>query len=191
MRFPPVSRHPDKRSQTITGKLLANEGGATAVEFGLLAPPLLLFIVGLIGYGLYFFTESSLEYGVEAASRKIRTGQVNSAGTQRDDKQMTVNEFKRSVCTTAGPLIDCDKLQVHVESGEKWSEITPPTCTNAEGGMTGSGGDEPISTYSGGASRIVLVTLCYNWDLAKTFGTYLKLPTGMQATAAFKSEPYS
>ncbi len=61
---------------------------------------------------------------------------------------------------------------------------------------TGSS-DELMSKYAGAASEVVLVTLCYKWDLAKNF-EFLQLGTGsngsgpamIQASTAFKSEPF-
>ena len=48
-----------------------------AVEFALVALPFLLFVLGIVGMGLYFLASTSLEYGVEAAARKIRTGEAD------------------------------------------------------------------------------------------------------------------
>jgi Flp pilus assembly protein TadG len=44
-----------------------DEQGTSAVEFAIVALPFFLFVLGLIGVGLYFFTMSSLSSGVEAA----------------------------------------------------------------------------------------------------------------------------
>lgn len=189
----PTSRRPTSRDRKASpNRFLTSEDGSTAVEFGMVGLPFLLFVLAIMGYGLYFFTESSLEYGVEAASRKIRTGEVNSAGTQREDHQVTNAEFKRAVCTAAGALIDCSKLRVHVQSKNNWIDINPPSCTNAGGGMADSTGqdNDPISSASGGASQIVMVTVCYQFDPATTF-SFLMLPSVLQAATAFKSEPYS
>ena len=68
----------------------------------------------------------------------------------------------------------------------------------ASGNMVGSTGStgELINKYSGSASEVVLVTVCYEWDLAQHF-KFLKLGSGdgsgpaiIQAATAFKSEPY-
>ena len=68
----------------------------------------------------------------------------------------------------------------------------------ASGNMVGSTGStgELINKYSGSASEVVLVTVCYKWDLAQQF-PFLQLGSGggsgpaiIQAATAFKSEPY-
>ena len=142
---------------------LRNEDGSTAIEFGLIALPFMLFVLAILCMGLYFLVSVSLEHGAEAASRKIRTGQVES-------NAVTVGQFRNLVCQNVGP---------------------------AMAGSTGKA-SEAISKYSGAASEVVLVTLCYRWDLANNF-KFLKLGSGangsgpaiIQAATAFKSEPYN
>jgi hypothetical protein len=172
---------------------LRDEQGATALEFAIVGLPFFLFVLGIMGLGLYFFATTSLEYGAEAAARKIRTGEANN-----DD--MTVQQFRQLVCDEAGSSINCGKLSIIVQHASSWSGITPQSCIDAKSGMAGSTGSsgELISKYSGEASDVVLVTLCYQWDLANDF-SFLGLGSGsdgsgpaiLQAAAAFKSEPYN
>src|SRR4029079_6502236 len=82
--------------------------GTSAIEFGIVALPFFFFVVGLIGVGLYFFTMSSLEYGAEAASREIRSGQAQKGS-------ITVSQFKNLVCLAAGSYINCNKLSVIIQ----------------------------------------------------------------------------
>jgi Flp pilus assembly protein TadG len=176
---------------------LRNENGTAAIEFAIVAMPFLSFVLGILGMGLYFFATTSLEYGVEAASRTVRTGEVRTAGAS--NKAMTVAEFRKAVCDAAGPYIDCSKLSVILQHATSWSGISPQACVDSKGNMAGSTGatGEPITNYSGGASEVVLVTLCYQWDLANAF-SLLKLGSSadgsgagiIQAATAFKSEPY-
>ena len=169
-----------------------NEDGVAAVEFALVAMPFLLFTLGLLGMGLYFLASTSLEYGVEAAARKLRTGEAEKG-------KMTVGGFRDLVCQSAGTYIDCGKVSTIVQHSENWAGINPQACTDATGkrvGSTGSSG-ELINKYSGTSSEVVLVTLCYEWALAQQF-PFLKLGSSadgsgsaiIQAATAFKSEPY-
>ena len=182
----PLLRRPHAAS-----RLVRNEDGSAAVEFALVAVPFLLFVLGVIGMGLYFLASTSLEYGVEAAARQLRTGEAEKGS-------MTVDSFRELVCKKAGSYIDCDKVSTIVQHATTWSGISPQACTDDDGNRVGSTGStgELINTYSGSASEVVLVTLCYEWDLAQHF-KFLKLGSGdgsgpaiIQAAAAFKSEPY-
>jgi hypothetical protein len=84
-----------------------------------------------------------------------------------------------------------------VQHAATWSGITPQACVDGNGKMVGStgSGDDMISKWTGSESEVVLVTLCYEWDLAKNFpflnlGNDGKGPAIIQAATAFKSEPY-
>jgi len=172
---------------------LRNERGATAIEFAIVAIPFFMFVLGTIGVGLYFFTTSALEHGVEAAARKIRTGEAQKSN-------LTVGGFKQLVCQEAGSSIDCGKLRVLIQHAQNWSGISPESCVNSDNNIAQSTGDadDVLYDYTGGSSEVVLVTLCYEWDLARSF-SFLKLGTGadgsgsavIQAVTAFRVEPYS
>ncbi len=193
MRFLPAPRsRPAPRCGRPPRQLLHNEDGSAAIEFGFVAMPFLLFVLGLLGMGLYYLAGSALEYGVEGAARKIRTGEAEKGN-------MTVGQFRTLVCESAGSAIDCGKMSVIVQSKDTWSQIEPEACLDKDNNMRGSTGSvgEQVSKYSGSASKVVLVTLCYRWDMADNF-KILKLgsgddgsgPTIIQAATAFKSEPY-
>ena len=186
-------RFPLFRRRYPTSRLARNEDGSAAVEFALVAMPFLLFVLGLLGMGLYFLASTSLEYGVEAAARKLRTGEAEKGN-------MTVDAFRELVCTAAGSYIDCGKVSTIVQHATTWSGITPQGCTDDSGNRVGSTGStgELINKYSGSSNEVVLVTVCYEWDLAQRF-KFLKLGSSgdgsgaaiIQAATAFKSEPYN
>lgn len=187
-----IKRAPPVRRRNVAG-WLRNERGSAAVEFAIVAIPFFLFFLGIIGMGLYFYTDSALEHGVSAAARKIRTGQA-----QKD--ALTVGGFRQLACDTAGSYINCKKLSVLIQHAPTWSGITPQPCVGNDNNLTPSTGDsdDEIIDYTGEANEVVLVTLCYEWDLAETFG-FLKLgknsdgsgPAVVQAATAFRTEPYS
>lgn len=192
----PIRQHPSRP------EWMRNEDGTAAIEFGIVALPFLMFVMGLLGLGLYFLAGTQLEFGVESAARKIRTGEARTAGTPTENGQktaMTVAEFRKAVCDAAGPYIDCSKLSVILQHKSSWGALIPQPCVDSKGNMAGSTGatDEPITNYSGGANEVVLITLCYEWELAASL-PFIKLgnsadgsgPAIIQAATAFKSEPY-
>lgn len=194
MRLSLKIRHMTK-NRPASRRLLRNEDGSAAIEFAMVGLPFLLFVLGIMGYGLFFLSTNFLQYGVEAAARKIRTGEYKTAGK---NGVMTVEEFRALACSAARPVIDCGKMSVIVQHGLDWTGISPVACTNAQGDMTVSTGNPKDDLSAGGASEVVLVTLCYKWDLADSF-SFLKLGSGpsgtgpavLQAATAFKSEPYT
>lgn len=59
---------------------LCEERGATAVEFALIAPLLLLLVFGIIDYGLYFSDSLSTRQGVREAARQGVVANFGSGG---------------------------------------------------------------------------------------------------------------
>lgn len=178
-----------KRNAT---RWLHDSAGSTALEFSLVAIPFFFFVFAILGTSLYFFTNNALDRGVQSAARKIRTGEAKQAGA-------TVGDFRQSVCNEAGTGINCNKLRVLIQSDPSWANITPQGCLDGNNEMVNSTGsiEELLSDYSGDASVVALITVCYEWDLAKTF-SFLQLgkgsngsgPAVMQASAAFRIEPH-
>ncbi|MEO0672538.1 MAG: TadE/TadG family type IV pilus assembly protein [Pseudomonadota bacterium] len=163
-----------------------DERGVTAVEFALIAMPFFALVFGIMAVSLFFFTTFALENAIETASRAIRTGQAQSSG-------MTTDQFKQSVCDESPPYIDCNgKIRVNVQTFSDFGSLASPSCTD-------SGGDlipEPTPTAVPGASgEIVLVTVCYQWDLAASI-PFLKLGNMgndsrmIRATTTFRTEPF-
>jgi Flp pilus assembly protein TadG len=182
----------------------ADRRGTTAIEFAFVAAPFFLLILGIMTVGLHFFTLNSLEHGVEAAARKIRTGQAQQSG-------MTLGDFRQLVCDEAGSYIKCNSnLVVHIKSGTTFTDLDPPTPCLTNGNLTASAGSatSPVSNSSGTASATVLVTACYQWDLGGSLwqGIWNLLTVGpwakagstpqsagkivLQAATTFRTEPY-
>lgn len=169
--------------------------GTTAIEFGLVAMPFFMFAFGIMLVGLKYFTENALEHAVESAAREIRTGQAQKSGK-------TLADFRDMVCNEAGSYISCDdKLVIHVQSADQWSDITPTPCLTG-GSLTPSTGvgTDPLADSSGEAEAVVLVTACYEWDMTQVFalggigdaiGDMSNGSALVQAVATFRTEPYN
>jgi Flp pilus assembly protein TadG len=163
-----------------------DHSGASAVEFAIVGMPFLLFLYGIIGVGLYFFTSFTLENGLEQASRLIRTGQAQKSG-------MTDVQFKNTVCSYIPGFVDCqNKLLVNVRSfaeADMSRVVARAECLN-NGSLTN------LTTYSpGAANQVVLVTLCFEWEFANKI-PFIRLGDMnggsrlIQAAAVFRTEPY-
>jgi len=175
-----------------------NCDGVTAVEFGIVALPFLLFVLGTMAVGLQFFTINALDNAVDNAARKIRTGEAQRAG-------MKLSDFKDLVCKSGGYYIekDCEKIFIHVQSAGDWAAIDPRACAS-NGKMTAqSNMTADLVESSGGSEQVVLVTACYDWQLPITFPTLqymlmrpadgVALESGgslVQSVATFRTEPY-
>jgi Flp pilus assembly protein TadG len=173
----------------------SDESGATAIEFAIVATPFILLLFGIMWVSMFYFANFTLENAAWAAARAIRTGQVQQslgsfagATTLQDRKQA----FKAALCAKAPTFFDCSaKAVVIVQSNANFGGIVEPKCAN-NGIMI----DQSAAGFdTGGSSAVVLVTVCYPWDLASKlpFFTFGNLNDGsylMQASVAFRTEPY-
>ncbi len=164
-----------------------DEQGVTALEFGMVAAPFFMLLFGIIGIGLYFFTTFTIENAVEQASRLLRTGQAQQAA-------MTDAQFKAKICELVPGHIDCmGKLKVNVKSFDDSEDITPadlPRCLDGGGNLAAATQYTP-----GGASKVVLIWVCFEWEFAKSlpFLNFSDMGNGsrlIQATTTFRTEPY-
>lgn len=168
-----------------------DENGATAIEFAMVASPFFILIFMLIGFAMFFFVFNSLEKGMDQTSRLVRTGQAQKAN-------MKVSDFKQAICDSAGGWIKCNKVQVFVQKFPDWESVTPQACLNSSGNVVvnTANGSDPISTYSGTQSEIVIVTTCYRWEFAQSipyvkFGNMADGSMMIQTATAFRTEPYA
>lgn len=160
--------------------------GATAIEFGFVALPFFMFMFGIIALGLYFFVSFSLENAVERSARMVRTGQAQTAG-------MTTDQFKIQVCSDLPNFSDCaSNLRVNVIAASAFDGFAEPECIDGTGQLMA---EATPSAVPGSAGEVVLITACYEWELAAIF-PFLKLGNMangsalIRASTTFRTEPY-
>lgn len=175
----------------------ADARGTTAIEFGLVATPFFVLMMGIITVGMQYLTLHSLEHGVAEASRQVRTGQAQKAG-------MTLDDFRALVCDASGSFISCDnRLVIHVRSGERFADLVPVASCITDGGLAPSAGSasDNIVTAVGEENRKVSISVCYDWMSGAPFWKTiwnLVSPTPVTETgkiilsagAVFQTEPY-
>ena len=184
------------RAKLLTRRLRSDERGSAAVEFAIVAVPFLLLLVGLISISLYFFTNFTMESAVLNAARAIRTGQLQqgqgaySGLSTNEDKRAA---FKAIMCSKAPTFLDCaNRAVVLVQSSSSFGGIVEPNCAS-----NGSMVNQSSSNFNpGAASSVVLVTVCYAWKFGGQLPIFKisNLSDGsmlMQASAAFRTEPYN
>ncbi len=159
--------------------------GAAAVEFALIAFPLFFLIFGLIEISLLFIMSSTLDYGMAEASRKIRTGQLQTLGGVDSDT------FKAEVCGNMFDLMDCgDKMRIDVRVFASWNDTDESLPLDDEGEM-----EETLPFAMGGPNDIVMVRVFYEWSLiTPVMSAELANMNGgkhmLTSTMVFRNEPY-
>jgi Flp pilus assembly protein TadG len=178
------------RLRQFARRLKHEQGGATAVEFGILALPFIMLIGGVIELGLVFMGQITLDNAMAQTSRQIRTGQLISspnAATQ----VVQLAAFRDSVCDNMSWMVaDCKaNLSVDVRTYSAYSAIALSSpITN---GVFNPG----ALTYNTGVpGSIVVVRGYYNWKLyMPVLNQALERTPGktlLTSVTTFSVEPY-
>lgn len=181
-----------------------DEGGATALEFGLILVPFAMLVFAIIETSIVFFTGQALQTAVFDASRLILTGQVQKAKVpdgMGGEKNYDLGSFRAEICGRFPVIKNCaSSLMLDVKTAASW------------GGQpeTGIGADKKVDPAKwgsnwqpGNAGEIVIVRAAFEHPMAMRFsqsylGTFMKfdlsnLSNGhrfIMATAAFRNEPF-
>ncbi|HEX3919628.1 MAG TPA: TadE/TadG family type IV pilus assembly protein [Caulobacteraceae bacterium] len=137
--------------------LYASERGATAVEFAMIALPFFALLFSILELGMMFMTATTIEAATVSAARQIRTGQVQTTGTN------TTAGFKALVCNGMSWISTADcmaNMSIDVRTFPSFAAVTvtPPVKNNQI--------DQTQLTYDAGSScDIVLVRAFYPYTL--------------------------
>ena len=158
--------------------------GASALEFALVAVPLVLMLLAALQVGLVYFANFTLENATAQGARLIRTGQ---AQTQKFD----AGTFKNEVCKHLSDMLPCVGLKLDVRSFANFSgaDLTDP--------LDSSGNLKTNFTYDPGqGGDVVVVRAFYAWDLPSLLPSEISLSNMnggnrlLIATVAFRNEPF-
>jgi len=161
------------------------KGGVAAIEFVMVALPFFLLLYAIFDVALIFFASTTLENGLVAAARQIRTGQAQAAN-------MTAAQFRTLVCNEISMLLGCDaRLGLDVRKYSGFSNVQFPAALDDSGNMTGN-----LTFDPGTAGDVVVVRAFYTWPmLTPTVGMQFANMAGghrlLEATIAFRNEPFN
>jgi Flp pilus assembly protein TadG len=159
--------------------------GVAAVEFALIAMPFFVMTFGMIEIIMIFIMNITLDYGVQEAARRVRTGELQNAGEN-------LASFKTTVCGELHDLMDCDgKLTIDVRTFDSFTATELETPIDDEGEFK----DDGMTFQPGAANQIVIVRAFYQWPLITPVisAPLSNMSNGRRllvATAAFRNEPF-
>lgn len=169
-----------------------NQKGATAVEFALVAVPFLGLMAGIIELGFLFMGSVALDNAMAAATRRIRTGELqNAAGASAAQKELNRVAFRDEVCDGMGVMTaDCkSKLSIDVRTATQFNNVNIANPIN-------NGNFDPgaLQFETGGPSTIVVVTAYYRWTMFMPLMNQAlqRLPgeTLLTSATTFQTEPF-
>ena len=166
-------------------RLAADKRGGAALEFALIAGPLLFLIMSCFEIAFVILIGFSLDNATAVVARQIRMG-IKTSGNS------TASDFKTDICNTLGWMqSDCMAnllIDVHTYPNFGAVPLTPP--------VTNGNLDTSNFAYAiGGTGAIQVVNIYYPW---RTYTTYLNFGTRnlnsgkvlVTSRFIFKNEPF-
>ena len=150
-----------------------------------MAAPFFFILFAIVEVTMVFFTSTALENATLETARKIRTGQLQAAGSSGAD-------FVNQVCADMSGLISCNgNVSADVRTFADFGDISTNNPIDKNGNL-----DSGSFQFSpGNAGDIVLVRVFYTWQLNTPligiiFANMSDNKRLIVATAAFRNEPF-
>jgi Flp pilus assembly protein TadG len=165
-------------------RLVRQQDGAAAIEFGLVAAPFLALVFAIMETAIVFFAGQALETAAADSARLIMTGQAQTQGFDQA-------KFKTAVCSKIYGLFNCNSgIYVDVKNYTSFANINTGNPVANGNLQTGNFGYSP-----GNAGEIVVVRLMYQWPVyVSLLGLNLADLNGgkrlLISTVAFRNEPF-
>lgn len=170
------------------GALCRNADGSTLIEFGMLALPFFVLILGAIQLIYMLLVQQMIETATEAVGRQILTGTVQQ-------QAMTKQQFTTLACSLLPPTLDCNKLVIDVKVATSFASAT---MSKPDLSSVGNPSATTVLTYNPGvAGQIVVLRLLYALPVITIPGLNLRSAASSygfafpMATSVFKNETYS
>ncbi|MBI1326828.1 MAG: pilus assembly protein [Alphaproteobacteria bacterium] len=158
---------------------------ATAVEFSLVALPLIYLLIGILEISLFFATSSVIHGASSQAARLIKTGQLQQGGG--DAEQI----FSDALCANADFMVRCGDIRFEVVPlSDGFSSFADmPAEYDSDGNFT------PRPFDAGGVNDVIMVRSVYPYHfvtpLLSVFMTGARNSVKtIMATVIFQTEPY-
>ena len=163
-----------------------NTDGVAAIEFGMIAMPLFIFIFGIIEIGLCFAAGLVLEGSAAEAGRAIRTGQVQQAAEPE-------TAFREALCSHANTMLDCARIQYEVI---RIGDDSFQTAESSEPQFDDDGNLIEQDFNAGNSNDVILIRTAYRYEFITPFiGAMMTGDPGRNwmthmSTIVIKAEPY-
>ncbi len=134
--------------------------GSTAIEYAIVIPVLLLFVMGIVEYSLVMYGSSVLQNAVTIAAREGSTFYAVPGETQ-------LQTIQGILAARVGGLLNPSQLQINVTDYSDWGTALPPViCSN----IPGPPPSPPQCVQNFGAPKdVVVYSVSYPWHVSTPF----------------------
>ncbi len=159
--------------------------GSTAVEFAMIAGPLIFLIFACFELAFVVLISVTLDNATDLAARQIRTG-ITTQGNS------TAATFKQQVCNNMGWMVDTCKtsLLIDVQTYNSFAQV--PTTDLIKDGKFDSAN---FAYVIGGGSKIQMVRAYFEWPLftpllSAGLSTLSNKDVVISSKVVFRNEPF-
>jgi Flp pilus assembly protein TadG len=138
-------------------------GGATAVEFAMIAPALLAMVVAILEVMYLLFAQQTLQTAAVEAGRMFMTNQGPTKAQMVDNQGRLLSTS--SVCNIIQPLLSCSSVMVDIQTYQQYSgaDTSMPTLT-----YDGQGNVSNTWSYAAGTpGQVVIIRLIYQLSMLR------------------------
>lgn len=186
------------RDSFASSRLLHNSSGLTTIEFAIVAPILILLIMGIIEFSMIMYTSATMESATAATARTGKTGYIAQGLTRQ---QTIINAItartvglldpnKITVTTTIYPTFDSvSQPEPYTDSNGNGTYNTgePYTDINGNGQWDADMGDAGL----GNGGDIVVYNISYPWDVVTPIiSAFTGTPFPITVRTVVKNEPF-
>jgi Flp pilus assembly protein TadG len=171
------------------GAFMRSRRGSAAVEFALIALPLVAIIFAALQFAIILLAQQELNRAADETGRAVMTGKISSTSGQTG--YLSQSDFQKKVCSYLVALFNCSNLMINMQTASSFSaaSTSPPSYATLQNNswsyQTGSHGSTP---------QVIVLQVMYEWPV---FGSLLgfnlaTLPNGTRllvATSVFMNEP--
>ena len=132
-------------------------GGATAVEFGLLALPLLALVGASLETGVTYWAQEMLQQAVSDAGRQIYTGRFQTANAATKGSTDLLNAFRTEMCKARFTLFTCANVRISINQVDGFANAALAKPTQVDPTTKVSDWNPSFASYDCGRSNAVMV----------------------------------
>lgn len=166
--------------------LWKNRAGAAALEFAIVGPAFIAFLLAIMYTMLIYLAQQMLETAAEGAGRLLLTGFAQTTQQANGNVGMSATQFKNAICNGASgvnpsgqavstpallpPMLSCSRLTVNVKTATSYNvtDGASPTFTyDSKGILVSTGTGYNHQSSGSGRNRIVVLQLIYLWPTGK------------------------
>ena len=127
----------------------ADNRGATAIEYAVVAPVFLGIVLGLVEFALYSFNRNYVKHVLYETARNINTGEIQGA----DDPE---EAFKDAYCGHASTIVSCEQLYFDVRAFNRLEDVKFDAVEYDENGVPKNFKFEPGKSEQISVMRVAL-----------------------------------